>query len=109
MMTITEAETIYKIITDSKLNSLSDKLIKSAIRYARIRVDWHLMSTAERIVLDEERTIAHDAFINACNILSRNMALKGEDNSWRSKIGDDRKSIGDFACLLHAVMGIKAR
>jgi len=59
--------------------------------------------------MDEERTIAHNAFISACDVLSRNMKAAGEDIQWRFQIGNDRKSIGDFACLLHAVIGIKAR
>lgn len=58
--------------------------------------------------LEEERTIAHNAFISSCDILSRNMIQSGEDNRWRSQIGSDRKDIGDFACLLHALMEIQA-
>lgn len=108
-MTLTEADAIYTLILESKLSSLADKLVQSAIRYARIRVDWYVLYTPGRVAMDEERTRAHDAFIDACNILSRNMDAQGEDNSWRQKIGTDRKSIGDFACLLHAVMGIRAR
>lgn len=108
-MTLTEADAIFTLILESKLSSLADKLIHSAIRYARIRVDWYVLDTPGRVAMDEERTRAHNAFIDACNILSRNMAVEGEDNSWRAKIGSDRKSIGDFACLLHALMGIRAR
>jgi hypothetical protein len=37
------------------------------------------------------------------------MASAGESNGWRAEIGTDRKEIGDFACLLHAVIGIRAR
>ena len=37
------------------------------------------------------------------------MAKVGEDIEWRREVGDDRKTIGDFACLLHCVLGIQAR
>jgi hypothetical protein len=59
--------------------------------------------------MDPSRTTAHNAFIDECNILSRAMAAAGESNGWRAEIGTDRKEIGDFACLLHAVIGIRAR
>ena len=59
--------------------------------------------------MDPERTRAHNALIDCCNILSRNMRTAGEDNSWRVALGDDRKAIGDFACLLHCLLGISAR
>jgi len=55
------------------------------------------------------KTVSHDAFIDSCNILSRNMAKAGEDNSWREVLGDNRKEIGDFACYLSCILGIKAR
>jgi len=60
-------------------------------------------------IMDEERTRAHNAFISACDILSRNMAESGEVHTRRTVIGQDRKDIGDFACLVHAVLGIMAR
>jgi hypothetical protein len=37
------------------------------------------------------------------------MKKAGEDDSWRIKLGTDRKRIGDFACLVHALIGIEAR
>jgi len=49
---------------------------------------------------DKSRTIAHDIFIDCCNIFSRNMAKNGEDVSWRNKLGDNRQTIGDFACFV---------
>jgi hypothetical protein len=50
------------------------------------------------------RTSAHDAFIDACNILTRAMRRSGEEASWRDTLGDDRKVIGDFACHLHSLL-----
>lgn len=109
-MNLNETQEIYNHIKASSLTGLSDSLIKSAIRYARIRTDWYVSTIEERVEIDTERTRAHNAFISCCDILARNMQKAGEDNSWRHKIGgNDRKQIGDFACCLHAVIGILAR
>jgi hypothetical protein len=108
-MTQHEAENILQQLKSSSHFSLADSLVRSAIRYARLRVDWYLLSAPERINTDKERTIAHNAFISACDILSRNMIKSNEDASWRKRIGDDRKDIGDFACWIHLIYGLKAR
>ncbi|TWU31623.1 hypothetical protein S225a_20140 [Candidatus Brocadiaceae bacterium S225] len=75
----------------------------------RIRADWRLSPLAERKMVDSSLTIAHNAFFDACNILSRNMAKAGEGVSWRVELGEDRKNIGDFACYLHCISGVEAR
>ena len=108
-MTLPEANQIFETISATKHKPLLNSLIKLAVRYSRYRVDWYLSSQEEQIEIDKERTLAHNAFIDACNILGRNMQNAGEDASWRQKVGTDRKDIGDFACLLHAIIGIKAR
>lgn len=84
-------------------------MLKKSIAYAHIRAEWKLADYETRIEMDTPRSIAHNAFIDACNILSRNMHLTGEDATWRKKLGENRKEIGDFACYLHAILGIKAR
>jgi len=33
----------------------------------------------------------------------------GQSIRWRERLGDDRKVIGDFACHLHAILGLRAR
>lgn len=33
----------------------------------------------------------------------------GENATWRKELGDDRKTIGDFACYLNFIFDIKAR
>ncbi len=94
-------------------SSVSDPLrrqwLEAAVRYAECRVAWWMAGALERNAMDRPRTAAHDAFIDACNILSRVMAAAGEPNSWRADIGASRGEIGDFACLLHAVLGLRAR
>lgn len=85
-------------------------LLQSAARYARLRVDWKLETEAgEKARIDAERTRAHDAFIADCNVLRRAMEQAGEETLWRSTLTNDRREIGDFACWLHAIMGIEAR
>ncbi|MDD2798775.1 MAG: hypothetical protein PHV20_09310 [Bacteroidales bacterium] len=109
-MELFEAHTIYEQFQKSKYQSLVKSLTKYAINYSRLRVEWLLLDTEGRIEIDEERTRAHNSFISASDALARNMMKEGNENaSWRTKIGTDRKDIGDFAVLLVAVMGIKAR
>jgi len=100
---------IYDAIRTSSYPDLVDDLVQYAVRYAQMRVEWKLKNTEERRDMDMSRTRAHNAFIDSCNILSRNMAKLGEDITWRDLIGKDRKVIGDFACHLHCLLGIKAR
>lgn len=108
-MELEKARQLYAVISSSKHQVLVKSLVKTAIRYARIRVDWYLLDLEGKKEMDDERSRAHTAFIDTCDILSRNMMLAGEDNHWRKEIGSDRKTVGDFACMLHAVIGIKAR
>ena len=83
--------------------------VEAAARYAQIRVAWAMSDAAGRRAMDPSRTSAHDVFIDECNILSRAMAAAGESNAWRAEIGTDRREIGDFACLLHCAVGLRAR
>jgi hypothetical protein len=108
-MTIEQTSEIYETISSTKLDSLLSPLLEIGVRYARIRVDWLLASQENRQEMEKTRTRTHTAFIDACNILSRNMHEAGENNNWRALIGEDRKTIGDFACHLHCLLGIMAR
>ncbi len=84
-------------------------MLDAAVRYARMRADWELAPQSARIDMDEQRTRAHDAFIDSCNILSRAMAKVEMSTTWREQLGDDRKLLGDFACFLHCALGVRAR
>lgn len=88
---------------------LKQSLILCAVRYARLRTDWRLANPEDRRAMDSARTAAHNALIDAANILSRATVKAGEDAAWRRKLGDDRKEIGDWACHVHALLGIEAR
>jgi hypothetical protein len=88
---------------------LKRELLLGAVRYARLRADWHLATSGDRREMEASRTTAHNALIDAANILARAMVKRGEDANWRRYLGDDRKIIGDWACFIHAYAGIQAR
>lgn len=96
-------------VNDSRLTDLKRSLFKAAYRYASIRTEWQFMTFAEQAESDKERTVAHNHFIDCCNILSRQQAALGEDNQWRNEIGMERKLIGDFACYVNCFLGIRNR
>jgi len=83
--------------------------LEAAVRYSEMRVAWGMADAAGRHAMDLSRTSAHNVFIDECNILSRAMAAAGESNAWRGEIGMERSEIGDFACLLHCDLGLRAR
>ncbi len=103
------ATAIYQQSKRSKLADLQNDLIAAAIRYAELRVRSQRPDAADNSHIDADRTRAHNAFIDACNIQARNMAKIGEDAGWRQTLGEDRKTIGDLACYLHCFLGLAAR
>ena len=108
-MDMTGAQKIFDTLQSSKHTQLFNTLMERAVIYSRIRVDWYYAALDEQLDLDYDRTVAHNEFISSCAMLSQKMKETGEDSKWRFAIRKDRKSIGDFACLLHAVIGIRAR
>jgi hypothetical protein len=109
MLSYEQARQCYALIKQSSLMSLRLQLFRDASNYARIRATYLLSSYEERIEMDQRRTLAHNAFIDSVNIMSRNMDKENEDNLWRAVLGDDRKIIGDFACYVHMFLGLEAR
>lgn len=103
------AKKIFKQINQTKLFSLKNDLINYAVEYSIIRVEWYLASDEDKSALEDARTTKHNAFIDACNILSREMLKQYEDASWRIDLGNDRKVIGDFACYVHCFLGLSSR
>lgn len=93
---------------DPQLGQLEADLVRRAVRYARLRVDWLLADPEHRGDMSEERTRTHNALIDACNILSRQLHQRGRDTTWRAQLGDDRVRIGDYACYIHAMLGLRA-
>ena len=106
------ANRIHRSIKDAQFDDphgLREDFYQRATRYARIRVDWLRSDRETRNKMDAERTAAHNTFIDACDILSRQMNLRVLDISWRADLGENRKEIGDFACFIHCILGIEAR
>jgi len=108
-MTYEMAARAWEELSESKQSALKEQLVRAAVAYARVRTDWRLLSREERLELDPRRTALHEAFIDACNILSRAMAKAGESAEWRKRLGDERATIGDFACWIHCFLGLAAR
>lgn len=96
-------------IGKSRLAIMRMEFFRRAADYAQMRVAWQLATPEERVSLNERRTASHNAFIEACDMMSRSMREEGEDVSWRDELGSDRKEIGDFACYIHLILGLVAR
>jgi len=109
MLGVETARHSFELIKTSRQVALRRELFTKAVDYSSIRARWLLSSIEQRKEMDQRRTAAHNTFIDACNIMSRNMGNNGEDNSWREDLGDDRKKIGDFACYIHCFLGLEAR
>ena len=117
-LTFEEAVGIIKQISDSiNPNSEDDveiltDFLNAAANYAKIRADWYQMPREKRMDIDSHRTACHNLVIFHLNLLSRYLAQKGCDVSWREKLGDEseyRKRIGDFACYVACIQGLGAR
>ena len=109
MLDIASTTLAYEQIESSRHAELRLELIRAAVAYTRYRVEWRLLSPEERRETGSARTAAHNAFIDACNIMSRNMAQSGEPTGWRRMLGDDRQDIGDLACFICLFLGLAAR
>jgi hypothetical protein len=100
---------LLKEFQDPDLEALRMDILQAAVVYSRIRTDWYFLSTEERREKDVSRTRAHNAFIDCCNVLARYQRKCGMSPVWRDDLGEDRKRIGDFACELHASLGVAMR
>jgi hypothetical protein len=107
-MKFDDAVQVYEAIKSGD-ELLRVQVLRTAIRYCNIRVEWGFMTREERLAAESHRTAAHNALIDAVNALSRSMAISGQDNEWRRLLTNDRKVIGDFACFLVAHLGCLAR
>ena len=107
-MDFREARELFEELSRTRQQELLADLIESAVRYARIRADWYLADPEGRREMEELRTRAHNALIDNFNILARNMRKEGEDIGWWQRLGQNRQRIGDFACYIHCILGLKA-
>lgn len=108
-MDIDRATTAFEAIRATQHESLRHDLIRAAVNYAHYRAEWFLAEPEQRREMEQDRTTAHNAFIDACNILNRQMAKSGESPHWRELLGADRKEIGDFACFVVLFVSLGSR
>ena len=94
---------------DEDAMELYNDFLEGAVAYASIRSGWMLLSNEEKMDQDKGRSYRHDSFINRVNILARYFEKIGKDVSWRAELGEERKTIGDFACYLALFYGLEAR
>ena len=99
---------INKSKTEDIMDFVKD-MVDKANKYTSIRCKWEFMTNEERMEEDSMRTALHNSFITSINVVSRILASEGLDISWREKLGDDRKIIGDFACFISYMVGITNR
>ena len=117
-ITMEQAMEIYRGIceaidlNDDDCMEILGEYFAAAAKYAGIRAGWNRLSREEKAVTDDNRTACHNKVIFHLNILSRYLASKGKDISWRDDLGDEkenRKKIGDFACYVALMEGLDAR
>lgn len=94
---------------DEDAMELFNDFLEGAVAYANVRAGWLLLSNDEKMDQDKGRTYKHDSVINRVNILARYLEKCGKDVSWRDKLGESRKTIGDFACYVALFYGVRAR
>jgi hypothetical protein len=77
--------------------------------YVAYRVNWAIWDNETKREKDAARSITHDALIGTFNMIARVQGKEGIDNSWRQRLGEDRRRIGDYACMCCAIITINMR
>lgn len=119
-LSLNEFNSIYQSIcseigNDEEAKELYDELVSKSIEYAKIRAEWSLMTTKQKMDADPGRTMKHDALIVKFNQLARYLKSIGKEANWRDELGyeeDDRinrKRIGDMGCYITFIHAINSR
>ena len=110
-----EATQIYEqMISQMDMNDTDDaefwnELIENIKDYVVYRVNWMLWDRETRLEKARARSMCHDSVITSFDALARIQGKAGKDNSWREKLGNDRKRIGDFASYIMYIVAINMR
>lgn len=94
---------------DEDWQELYTDFLDKAIEYAHIKARWSFMTPGELGGSNKNRSVQHDLVISSIAILARYAKSKGYDASWDTILDRDRRDIGDFACHIHAIIGIGRR
>lgn len=108
-MTHQNAKVVFDKIDSSQITELKRDLFRAAEKYTSYRTAWRQTESEHRHLIDPGRTRSHNTLIDAFNVLSREQAKRGEDNSWRGVIGDERKELGDMAAYIVLFLALSAR
>jgi len=103
------AKQVLDKIEASYAMELKVDLYRAAEKYTAYRTARRQVTPEDRLLIDPLRTRSHNALIDAFNILSRAEAKRGEDNSWRGTLGEDRKELGDMAACIVVFLALSAR
>ena len=93
---------------EDKMDFYND-FLRQAADYTLVRCRWEFMDLQEKVEDNRNRTIEHDSFITKVNVLCRLEEAEGIDTSWRERLGENRKRIGDFACFVTYMTGLSNR
>jgi len=93
------AEKAKKKEDEKLLRELVSDVLSAAKNYNKAREKTKEMSADEKggVTSSEVRRISHERLLDSINILERNCKRLGVDSSWRERVGEDRKKIGDWA------------
>lgn len=84
-----------------------------SVTYTARRARWLLLSRAEKVAVDNQRTNEHDAVIYTLTVVKRYLEQADLPTDWYEELTlnsvQARKRIGDFACYVGYVYGVNAR
>ncbi|GIK18703.1 MAG: hypothetical protein DYG93_09880 [Leptolyngbya sp. PLA2] len=105
-MTLDDSAEIVRSWRSSQFQDLVADVLDSCVRYAGYRAAWALADPDKRREMNEARTRCHNALIDRIGVLAREQKKVGEDTAWHTGLPPDRRELGDFACLVHAVLAL---
>jgi hypothetical protein len=114
--TMEEANKMHRELIDSLMDGVEyemyDAIIKASVHYMAIRTRWNIYKEERD---NDQRTIAHNAVIEAFDNLADYQEAHNREADWRDAIGYKangkyyRKRIGDFGLYLAFLVGLEAR
>lgn len=102
-MEMEKFEELYQIIDghkqmDETSGELYEEIKRSAYKYADMRYRFSEMNREQKMNNDSHRTSLHDCFMDNVHIYFRYLQNNGIEPPDISKMDEDRKVFGNFAC-----------